>query len=139
MGQGHEGRGQLTHHGIHEAVAGWRDRMLMRQFTHLAVNDCDAQRRGLEGEAFDTLVQLSGETAMSPTVAPTRADQTRQSLGRVAVDPSPQGPECQLVLLRQLAQLDIVFQEGLQHAEARHLPAPAFTARSSITCGGGTP
>jgi hypothetical protein len=67
--------------------------MLMRELTDLAVNDRDAQRRGLEGEAFDTLVQLGGETPTSPTVGPSLADQTRQSLGRVALDPSPQGAE----------------------------------------------
>jgi hypothetical protein len=77
--------------------------MLMCELTHLAVNDCDAQRRGLEGEAFETLVQLGGETPTSPTIGAALADQTRQALGRIALDPSPQGPEGQLVVLRQLA------------------------------------
>jgi hypothetical protein len=30
--------------------------MLLREFTDLAVNDRDAERRGLEGEAFDQLL-----------------------------------------------------------------------------------
>jgi hypothetical protein len=81
----------------------------MCECTDLAVNDRDAERRGLEGEAFDTLTQLGGETPTSPTVAPSLADQTRQALGRVTVDPSPQGAEGQLVSLYQLAQLDLAF------------------------------
>lgn len=52
------------------------------------------KRWGLEGEAFDTLAELGGETPTSPTVAPSLADQTRQALGGVALDPSLQGPEC---------------------------------------------
>ena len=88
MGQSREGRGELTDHGIDEAVAGWRDRVLMRERTHFAVNDRDAQRRGLEGEASDTLVQIGGKTPTSPTVGSSLADQTRQSLGRIALDPS---------------------------------------------------
>jgi hypothetical protein len=55
--------------------------------------DRDAQRRCLEGEAFDTLVQLGGETPMSPTVGPSLAYQISQSLGRVALNPSLQGAE----------------------------------------------
>ena len=34
--------------------------MLLREFTDLAVNNRDAERRGVEGEAFDKLLQIRG-------------------------------------------------------------------------------
>jgi hypothetical protein len=67
-----------------------------------------------------TATLSGGETPTSPTVGPLLAYQTSQSFGRLALGPSPHGPECQLVLMCQLSQLDLRFQEGLQHAEALH-------------------
>ena len=55
VGKRREGRRKLAYNIIDEAVARWFEVMLLREFTDLAVNNRDAERRGLEGEAFDQL------------------------------------------------------------------------------------
>jgi hypothetical protein len=60
MRQRRQGWRELPDNGIHEAVAGWRQVVLARQDTHLAVNERNAQGWGLQGQAFDKLVQHQG-------------------------------------------------------------------------------
>ena len=63
MGKRREGPRKLAYNIIDEAVARWFQVMLLREFTDLAVNNCDAERRGLQGETFDELLQIRGQTA----------------------------------------------------------------------------
>ena len=89
--------------------------MLLREFTDLAVNNRDAERRGLEGEAFDKLLQIRGETPAFAPIGTPLSYQARQSLDMIALYPASKCPERHLLLRGNLEQWNIFLQERAQH------------------------
>ncbi len=121
MSQGHQRRGQVMDNRIDEAIARWRQGVLMRQCADLTIDGTYAERWSAEGQAFDELPQGGVET-MVPAVATSLAHQARQALSAVALHPACQRPERQRMLVRNLGQRDVLVEEGAYDLEARDGP-----------------
>jgi hypothetical protein len=68
------------------------------------VYDGHAERWGLEGEAFDQLLEIRGQPATFAPIGTSFAYQAGQSLGVVALYPASKRSEGYLVLVANLEQ-----------------------------------
>jgi hypothetical protein len=68
------------------------------------VYDGHAERWGLEGEAFDQLLEIRGQPATFAPIGTSFAYQAGESLGVVALYPASKRPEGYLVLVANLEQ-----------------------------------
>src|SRR5919204_979282 len=96
---------------IDEAIARGLELLLRGQRADVTMDRTQAERRRLQRQAFDALVEERMET-MAPMVAPSLAHQAAQALGAVALYPAGQRPERPCLLAGHLGQWHVLVHGG---------------------------